>query len=242
MMDGDPNQTSTKVRNMAMRAIKESGRPITAHEYEQWLQNNENELWQEVVKKCYDYTRVILTNTAKLTLLYKYRCRQQMPGIDNRSVFYGLPNVRYDPELWQELNDKGRPKKMNRRRNIVRDDSMYDLPTSTSFSSRTPSPVIDQQVYIRIPEYIDSQIAFESWNFLSNHMQSSDPIWSQMMAALAEVRELVYRGENCRNIIEKLIQKYQSLQKSEIVNHCAIVFAYEAFTTQLSIDYAPIME
>ncbi|OHS96828.1 hypothetical protein TRFO_09714 [Tritrichomonas foetus] len=124
MIDPDPNQTSTKVRNYIYTAIEQYGRPISVHEYERWIQENDSELWDAVSQKCYDYTRIILTQTSK-DMIVKYHSSQPIEGIDSRSVFYGLSANQYDDNIWVELNDKNRSKKRKKKKFADRSYNAY---------------------------------------------------------------------------------------------------------------------
>ena len=122
MIEGDPNQTSTKVRTVAHRVLSESERPLIAHEIERWISQNDPDLWEEVSSKCYDYVRMILSLTQNDAIV-KYGCNTTMPGIDRRAVFYGIPGKEYDESFTQITGTRRRRRRggrKRRRRNNVR--------------------------------------------------------------------------------------------------------------------------
>ena len=114
MIDGDPSHTSTQVRIVAQRILSTRERPLIAHEVEQWIAENDAELWAKVSTKCYDYVRMILS-LANNNLICKYKCHANLPGIDRRAVFYGIPARDYG-EMFTQLTGSGSRKKRRKGR------------------------------------------------------------------------------------------------------------------------------
>lgn len=116
-MNGDPNQTSTKLRNAAVEVIKEKKRPLASHKIETWIRENDKQLSDLISSKCSDYVRIILSVTQD-NCIVKYKSLQPVPGVDKRSTFYGLADANYSPSEWTLLgskpikNKKAAPKKL----------------------------------------------------------------------------------------------------------------------------------
>lgn len=104
-MSGDPNQTSTKLRNAAIELIKERKRPMASHEIEKWVRENDKSLCHLISSKCADYVRIILSVTQD-NYLIKYKTLIPIPGVDKRSTFYGLVDGSYDSNEWVPIVPK----------------------------------------------------------------------------------------------------------------------------------------
>ena len=102
---GDPNLSSSQLRQKACAIIAESDRPLASCEVEGWIRQNDFELWSKVSSKCKDYVRVILSQTRgqKIT---KYKCTKSLPGIDKRSTFYGTYGRKYDEDTWIPVSEQ----------------------------------------------------------------------------------------------------------------------------------------
>jgi hypothetical protein len=92
------SHTSARVRDAAIKAIGETKRPMTAHEIERWIEDHDDSLSNEIKRKCYDYTRMILSLSPP-SIITKYQPGIVLPGADMRAAFYGLARERY-PENW----------------------------------------------------------------------------------------------------------------------------------------------
>ena len=99
MMNGDPNQTSTKLRNKALEIIREVGRPMASHEIANWIREHDLELADLLKEKCSDYVRIILSVTQDSAIV-KYKSLTPIPGVDKRSTFYGLSDQQYRKDEW----------------------------------------------------------------------------------------------------------------------------------------------
>ncbi|EAX90150.1 hypothetical protein TVAG_413190 [Trichomonas vaginalis G3] len=104
-MNQDPNQTSTKLRIAAAKFIKNRQRPMTSHEIETLIRENDKELSKVINSKCSDYVRIILSITQDNNII-KFRSLQPIQGIDKRSTFYGLSDVNYDSTKWTVASNK----------------------------------------------------------------------------------------------------------------------------------------
>ena len=223
MDDEDMNQTKVQVKNNVINAIIEIGRPISVHEYEDWLRKNQPDLWAEVFKKCYDYTRVILTNAAKFGYLKKYHCNQPMEGIDYRSVFYGLHGQNYDADIWEELDERGKPK--NKKRG-GRSSSSHSL-----LHKREDNEPPKNESVINV-DIDDSQSAFESWNYLNELIPETDPFWNNIMSAIFDVKSFISHGKDIKTAIEMVISKY-SMNDERIKKHVIEILTHQAESAQM---------
>jgi hypothetical protein len=90
---------SQQLRNASVEALEEVGKPMTAHEIEAWISKNHLQLNKELVTKCYDYVRIILSLSSAKCIV-KYRSTTQLSGIDHRSSFFGLADTDYNRNYW----------------------------------------------------------------------------------------------------------------------------------------------
>lgn len=101
----DITNLSSRLRLKALQIISKLKRPMAVQEIQNYIRDNERELWQEMQSKCSDYVRIILSLT-KNKLITKYKPVVPVPGIDKRSTFYGLSSERYPVESWVKLAAK----------------------------------------------------------------------------------------------------------------------------------------
>ncbi|EAY10474.1 hypothetical protein TVAG_483850 [Trichomonas vaginalis G3] len=86
----------------ALQIIKQQKRPMAVLEIQNYIRDNEKDLWQEMEQKCNDYVRIILSLT-KNKLISKYKPVHPVPGIDKRATFYGIASEKYPNESWIKL-------------------------------------------------------------------------------------------------------------------------------------------
>ena len=103
-MNGDPNQTSTKLRMKAIDIIRSMKRPMATHEIESWIRENDDQLATLINSKCSDYVRIILSVTQD-NLIVKFKSLLPIEGVDKRSTFYGLLDETYSSD-WVRCNGK----------------------------------------------------------------------------------------------------------------------------------------
>ena len=137
---GDPSLSSTQLRQKAFSIISDSDRPMASCEIEQWIRNNDYELWSKVSGKCKDYVRVILSQTRGKTIV-KYKATKQIGGIDKRSTFYGIYGRKYPSDTWV-LTQEGEQKKAKKD-----DDDAYEEQTPSYYTVHRSVPV--QETYMQ---------------------------------------------------------------------------------------------
>ena len=140
---GDPALSSTQLRQKAFTIINDSDRPMASCEIEQWIRNNDFELWSKVSNKCKDYVRVILSQTRGKTIV-KYKATKQIGGIDKRSTFYGIYGRKYPADTWIMTQDS-EPKKGKKS-----DDDPYEE-QSPSFYTHRFEPVVKEETFLEVP-------------------------------------------------------------------------------------------
>lgn len=138
-----PTQVSSQVRQVAIRALSNTNRPLSTHEIENHIKNHYSELWSLIMPKCGDYVRVILSVTHDGTL-DKYKARKGIRGIDKRSTFYGLPNRQYNEKEWEiiptppknesekKTPEKSKVEKLEQSEQLSNSNKEFD-PSSTVF-------------------------------------------------------------------------------------------------------------
>lgn len=114
-MNGDPNQTSTKLRLKAIDVIKNSKRPLASHEIQDWIRENDEELYKLISQKCSDYVRIILSVTQDSPII-KYKSLTPIQGVDKRLTFYGLMDKNYNKNEWAIIASR---QSHNRRKPVI---------------------------------------------------------------------------------------------------------------------------
>ena len=330
MIEGDPKCTSTKVRTTALKILEESPRPLIAHEFEDWICKNDPVLWSDVVNKCYDYIRMILSLTDNKAIA-KYKCDIFISGIDRRSAFYGIPGKDYGPSFTQITGSHsgGRPSKRRARKRRLRHlvslktvrprDATPERDEITAWNEpeiETPQTEIPQElnlqeehssekVYspgyseemddvimgseeestisdddetffwsmddseiefqrsetpvhldsalpdgrfnktatdgLRSSEYVDSQVAMESWKTLSAQFDFDNPFWTQLLRALTDAKEGTYEGMSMEEILRTIMGRYSLLQQSRIAEETRNIISREVAVNREIMRYAAIL-
>lgn len=213
MIEGDQHQISTQVRIMAVRAIKELGRPITAHEVEKWIMKKYPDIWKAVSQKCYDYVRVILSLT-KNNVIIKFKCKKIRPGIDKRACFYGLSTVNYDTTTWESV---GTGSKASNTHNTKKKKFVYSETSSSSDS--------DNEI---IPYDTPCDQISQCWISLKAKMQSESPFWMDIFLAISDVKDLCRCQIPPNEAIRQIFSKYPLLSNTTVVSEVTFVLQTEA--------------
>jgi len=157
-------ETSAKLRRVAGRAIRDIGRPITAHELEKWLPEHDPGLWTEVSGKSYDYVRIILSMTSD-AFIVQYKTSLVFRGVDERSAFYGVSEAEYNPKHWTPVTRTGRKqvsKKLTTRTARLRRDEPGALAPDTGLLFRTD---------------VDDSQCCQAWASLTALLPPNDGFW-----------------------------------------------------------------
>jgi hypothetical protein len=175
----DDKHTSTRLRSAAVEALKDTQRPMSAHEIESWIRERDAEFATEIAAKCYDYTRIILSLMPS-SMICKYHCRGPIPGVDSRSTFYGLPNHSYDDEKWtQGIKAKRKdPASKPRRKPTERRNRPQKVhPPITSIFTTGPPAVM------AIP-CVDPTAYSNAWLGLSTLVDRGDFLWPALLTTI----------------------------------------------------------
>ena len=95
----DSAHTSVRLRNKALEAIRKTGRPMAATEIIDYIREHNPQLWNSISEKCDNYVRIIL-NLTRGSALLKYKPLKPIRGIDKRTSFFGLADVKYPEDQW----------------------------------------------------------------------------------------------------------------------------------------------
>jgi hypothetical protein len=244
-IEGDPNHTSTKVRLAALRALQEMGRPLTAHELEEWLSTHDCDLWKEVSGKCYDYIRMILTLTRNNAIV-KYRSNVSVPGIDKRLAYFGIPEAGYDESWTQVTGLKRRGRTKGKRASTTRPAS----PPAERESRRSSDEGAESQSTetsegdFESPEFIEDvsdETALESWKALSDRHNLQSPMWGHLLCALMDAKDYTTDGRPPQNMLHSVYRKYPLLQDEEVLNHAAVILCREVKIIRETMSYSAIL-
>lgn len=229
---GTGNHTSVRLRQMAIKAIEEIGRPITAHEMETWLATNEPGLWHEVQQKCYDYVRMILSVT-KNNIIVRYKCIHGIEGVDRRAIFYGLSSKYYDDKDWiRDPEGKKRRSNKKTKKEIIYEIEQEELPPSSPevLEEEPVAPAVEQCTDYNLPaiEYVNEQVASASWKKLSNEVLMSDPLWVELLQALNDVKLYIDQGYEAQHVLRYLFDSYESFHDPMIAADAYSILCREA--------------
>jgi hypothetical protein len=219
-----------------MKALGDVGRPLTAHELEEWLASKDPELWNEVSGKCYDYMRMILSLTRNNAIV-KFKPTVQVRGHDKRVAYYGLPDGKYD-ETWTLVSGsrrRGRGKKKGSGWSVPPPDDNSGDDTGRSSDTLTDDvgPVgqaADGEELKEIPKLIDDvteEAALESWKRLSDKRGLQDPLWSQLLCGLTDAKAYMQEGRDAQEMLDRILRKYPPLIQDEVVKDVMVILSRE---------------
>jgi hypothetical protein len=234
-----------RLRNAAIHAIKESGRPMAACEVEEWVSANTPNLAQELSTKCYDYVRIILS-LSPYEVLAKYKPRLPREGLDHRCAFYGIHGARYDPQQWIQSDSKHRkrpinPPKREKRAQQPRKGRMHAPPPSSDESSPPSTPIEDEEPPSRqrvclfspapvVPEFgeMDHGAVSKAWATLSCLLIPDDPFWGELQTAIRELQMEMDIGTSAHDGVSRVIRNHTKFLHPLVADDVAVILAKEA--------------
>lgn len=167
MIQGDFTHTSTKLRMKAIDIIKQAGRPLSTHEIECNLRNNDPYMWSEISSKCSDYVRIILSLT-RGSIIVKFKSLKPLKGIDRRATFFGLSTELYPENEWikQKETPKSKSEGLIKR---IDNDVLSDKP----IEHKTESESSDDQIRnaSKLFEEVEDDNFFGWYNSPYNHSE-----------------------------------------------------------------------
>jgi len=101
----DLSHLSDILRIKAEEAIIRAKRPLSVSDIENYFRMNETELFNQIHKKCTDYTRIILSQN-KASKFVKLKSKKPIAGVDKRTVFFGVVGSKYDENEWESADKK----------------------------------------------------------------------------------------------------------------------------------------
>jgi hypothetical protein len=230
------------LRQASCQAIKEVGRPLTAHEIEAWIAQNDPPLSQQLSSKCYDYVRIILS-LSPVDLIIKYKPSDRSLGIDVRSTFYGLVGVDYDPSTWNLLNVKHRKCTISER-----------IRTPGSRKSKSPAQppeppcqatkiCLFQSMPIVPPiREVDQATVSRAWSTLASVLTPNDSFWTEFMEAIDELKAQMETGKSATNVLEDVLKSHGRFAHPLIAEDVAVILSKEAYEKQEAISSPPIFD
>jgi hypothetical protein len=255
-MPGDNFPLSLRLRNSAIRAISEAGRPLAVHEIEGWLKANDHALSQELTTKCYDYVRIILS-LSPTNVLVKYRPVMSIDGIDHRALFYGIASKKYDPHRWL----LGQEKHYKRKRDSAADDSADSSPVPRSAKRRSkpakvqeipPSPTLlapppKVLLFANAPAVpviaeVDSIALANAWDTLTCVTLPDAPLWTELMVAMNELKTEIQTGTPVPDVVESVMRDHAAFVHPLIAHDVAVILTKEAYAKKEEIPSPPDAE
>ena len=196
-VDGDAHHTSSRLRIKAYSIISRMGRPLTAHEIENLIRINDPQLWSEVTTKCSDYVRIILS-FAKETLFQKFKLKKPLPGLDRRTIFYGISNSMYSSDDWSPIEE-----------------------------IKTSPLNIPEQISIISFQVVTAEDAQKSWKMLSQFLPMDDTIWNELLSSIKCIRSEEFGGIDPDQKINKIFSLYPTLLNSPQIDHFLVILSRE---------------
>jgi hypothetical protein len=233
-MSRDILPVSVRLRNSAIQAIAEVGRPLAVHEIEEWLKANNPAISQELTTKCYDYVRIILS-LSPIDILVKYRPLIGIDGVDHRALFYGLTSKKYDPQMWLRTQVKHCKSKRNRSPDSSPDprppSRRHRAKPATNPAPPSPPPKVllfaDAPAIPLAPE-VDSVALENAWNTLACVTLPDAPLWKELLIAMNEVKTEIETGTAIPDAVQGIIRDHAAFVHPLVAHDVAVILTKEA--------------
>lgn len=160
----DRTQTSSRLRDTAKEMIALKKRPVSPTEVITYIRNSDGNLKKEIESKCSDYVRIILSVTSDKSLT-KYRALISIPGVDERSTFYGLASETYPKDSWQPVLKKEKKRKSSKNASLK---SYVPKPRAyiKKVKTQEEKPSLAQSVFPERCESLSDLIQDLDYNFM----------------------------------------------------------------------------
>jgi hypothetical protein len=169
---------------------------------------NDPELFKEVSSRCRDYVRIILS-LAPNDMFAKYQAISPVSTIDQRSAFYGIPGVAYDPSQWVLSTVKPYRKVRSCSKKIENCELPVKLPAS---AVRPPSSIFfpTRSILPYVP-YVDQAMYDTSLFVLNSLMTPEDRVWQDLNDGIQYMRHELERGRAAPDVLHQILTERPSL-------------------------------
>lgn len=174
--DKQQDHISTLFRNFAQDQILSQKRPMTGREILDNLLPINSTLHKQIKNKCEDYPRIILSQS-KSGLFKKFKKKEPIPGIDRRTIFYGLCSELYDPNEWVSLGDNKISKSFVDTKPADVEPSLLPTIALTDFPDLT----------IDTPTQFPTQEVKNAWEVLLQNVPSNHNVWKSIFDAISDI-------------------------------------------------------
>jgi hypothetical protein len=217
-----------RLRQAALDALEEFGRPFSVHELEGWIASHDPQLCQEIAKKCCDYIRVILSLTPDHSLT-KYRCNPSALDGDPRVSYFGAPNAGYDPTKWRPWAKTGKRHPGTKRRPQRKSSSISQAPTPPE---REKWILFGGPVVKSFSADVDDRTCEAAWFALRTLVPNDQPFWGEIRKAMRTMRVKIEHGEDPENVLQRLLGENSMFTLSVFADDVAHILSMEAIRTQ----------
>jgi len=216
--------TSARLRTAATVAVEEFQRPFTVQELEQWIAENDYDLWLEVSQKCDDYVRILLSLSSDGSLI-RYKLLEVTHGTAQRASFFGARHAAYDPAIWCPIVKKGK-------RTAVKSQRTRE----SKLTSQAPIPrkhksifFPDHMIFPLEPNVDDATYEY-SWFVLQTLVASTSDFWSKLRAGIAAMKEKAAAGCGLESELRQILQADDVLTHPTIAKEVVNILSWEAMT------------
>lgn len=201
----ESDTTVEKILQKAEVAIKDLGRPMTIHEIEIYFRVKDEKIWIVLSSKSQNYLKTIVTLASPLRFL-RYETLVAIRGIDRRAIFYGLADHVYPADKWKCLDEKKKSKE--------------------HVTKPVAAPISNSEKYEHFRN-VSSEVADDSWNYLTYILPKSDPIWNELVQAIYKIGRSASNGKCSPSILKDVFNESTTLKSSPFQSYIENILSRE---------------
>ena len=221
--DKREDHLSSMFRSFSIEQIQANKRPMSGKELLDSLEQINPTLHKQVKDKCSDYPRIILSQS-KSGIFKKYKKRTPTPGIDKRTLFYGLQTESYDFNEWIAFENSN---KVRTETDPLLKQILPDIKRTNNDDTEAPQ-IINSTGFNDICNEVSFQEAKESWKFIIDTVPQDSPLWISILEAISLIDHEVLYGRDSPEYVKDIIRINSILNNNSCSDHIEKVLTCES--------------
>ena len=180
-------------RKFAKEQISTNKRPMSSKELLDALLEIDPNFHKEIKAKCEDYSRIVLSQSK--SLFNKFKRKEPEPGIDRRTLFYGLTSEIYDLSQWIPVGKNEQSNTFSLAMDLQNipelKPSSFDVDSSSSLSGIVLNAL--PTFNLNDSEYHEAK---DSWKTLIDSIPQTDLLWSNILDAVDRISRDILSGKD----------------------------------------------
>lgn len=178
------------------------------------LQKIYPQLYKDVKSKCEDYSRIVLSQS-KSGMFNKFKKKDPDPGVDRRTLFYGIPGESYDSNIWISVqNPKTDPFPIT---------SQYISGLKPDDETMLITDIGSASLDSNESQFLEAK---KAWQTLFANIPENNPIWKSIFDTISEITRKIIILNEIPNIKE-IINNNPDFHDQSIQLPLETIFQYE---------------